>query len=152
MAKIGAPSKYSTEIADKICEIISTSSRGIQSIANELGISPAIIFKWLADEDKKDFLDKYARAKEFQAELMVEDILTIADETGNDTITKTGINGESYDVPNNEWINRSKLRVDARKWIASKLLPKKYGDKLDITTKGNEMKQIFKIGGQEIEM
>jgi len=127
MAK-GAPTKYNQEIADKICERISTSSRGLRSICKELGISTQTVLNWLNNEEYKDFFVHYARAKQMQADLLVEEILEISDDSTNDTeYTEFG------EKENKEWVNRSKLRVDSRKWIASKLAPKKYGDKLELS-------------------
>ena len=60
-----------------------------------------------------------------RSEAMFEDILEIADDTSRDTIDTE--NGEKA---NSEWISRSRLRVDARKWMLSKMMPKKYGDKI----------------------
>jgi hypothetical protein len=59
---------------------------------------------------------------------MAEDILAIADDSASDVIV--GENGR--EMVNNEAIARSRLRVDARKWLASKMAPKKYGDKLAV--------------------
>lgn len=67
------------------------------------------VFKWI--HTNADFADNYARAREAQAEGFAEEIVAIAD-TGD--------------------IDRIKTQVDARKWVASKILAKKYGDKLDL--------------------
>ena len=89
-------------------------------------------YEWLRND--KELEHKYARACEIRAEKLFEEILEIADDTTNDSIyTETG------EKINSEWINRSRLRVDARKWILSKMNPKKYGDKTDITTNGKEI-------------
>jgi hypothetical protein len=86
-------------------------------------------------EDTNGFLAQYTRAKEEQADLMCEEMLEIADDGTNDTmITDFGLK------ENKEWTNRSRLRVETRKWLASKLKPKKYGEKLDVTS-GNEKLQ-----------
>ncbi|WP_315823022.1 hypothetical protein [Paraflavitalea speifideaquila] len=92
---------------------------------------PAVstVLKWLR-ENREDFSAQYARAKEEQADFMIEEMIEIADDGTNDlmTIEKGDI---SYEVENKEVTNRSKLRVETRKWIASKLKPKKYGEKLE---------------------
>lgn len=123
----GRPTKYTKELGEQICERIATSSDGLRKICKEFDITPFTLIKWLTDTDKKEFSQQYARAKQSQADMLAEEILEIADESSKDT-TKT----ETGELANNEWINRSRLRVDARKWLASKLAPKKYGDKLDI--------------------
>jgi len=125
---MGRHSTYTKEIGDKICEIISTSSRGLRSICKELNLNTKTVLNWLNEENNKDFLLHYARAKQAQADFLVEEILEISDDSSNDTeYTEFG------EKENKEWVNRSKLRVDSRKWIASKLAPKKYGDKLELS-------------------
>lgn len=130
MADPGRPTKYTNEIADLICNKISTSNKGLHVLCKEDESLPhvATIYRWL--NDKKDFCDKYARARGEQADLLADEIIEIADDTSNDTI-----NTEDGEIPNTEWIQRSRLRVDARKWKASKLAPKKYGDKQEIEIK-----------------
>lgn len=87
------------------------------------------VFRWLATH--KEFSDQYARAREEQAEALADEILSIADDGSNDWMEKQDKNGQSIGwVVNGEAVNRSRLRVESRKWIASKLKPKKYGEKL----------------------
>jgi hypothetical protein len=95
------------------------------------------VYQWVLD-NREGFSDKYARAREMQAEVMFDEILDISDDGTNDymTITKGDI---SYNVEDKEVTNRSKLRVDSRKWYLSKVLPKKFGDKMDLTTDGKAL-------------
>jgi hypothetical protein len=81
------------------------------------------VMRWLAQNEA--FRDQYARARESQADHLAEEILQIADDGSNDTYQTE--NGEAV---NHDVIARSRLRVDTRKWLASKLAPKKYGDKV----------------------
>lgn len=154
----GRPPVYSQEMADRLCEMIATSSKSLRTICKEEGMpSVGTVLKWLK-ENTNGFLSQYARAKEEQADLLVEEMIDISDDGSNDfmTIVKNDI---SYEVENKEWTSRSKLRVETRKWIASKLKPKKYGEKLDLnntyTDKDgnptNPPKQVMIIGGKEIE-
>ncbi len=69
---------------------------------------------------------------------MSEDILDIADDGSNDLMTIQKGNTE-YEIENKEVTNRSRLRVDTRKWLMSKMKPKKYGDKIDHTTNGKDL-------------
>ena len=65
---------------------------------------------------------------------MFDDCLNIADEFDAEEIIKP------------EHINRAKLRIDTRKWMAGKLRPKKYGDKLETTLEaGDSMSQLLKL-------
>jgi len=124
---MGRPTLYTEELADKICERIATSDLGLAVIAEEFDLHRDTIFKWIYRHPA--FFDKYARAREAQQERMAEEILDIADDNSRDTKTILK-NGTEIQVEDTEWVNRSKLRVDTRKWLMSKLAPKKYGDKV----------------------
>ncbi len=82
-----------------------------------------------------EFLEQYTRAKKESADAMAEDILDIADDGSNDlmVIQKWHI---EYEVENKEVTNRSKLRVDTRKWLMSKMQPKKYSEKVELLGNG----------------
>ena len=87
------------------------------------------ILRWL--DAHAEFRDQYARAREAQADHFAEEILEISDDGTNDWMRRQ--QGEdTVEVANHEHISRSKLRVDARKWLMSKMAPKKYGDKLEL--------------------
>lgn len=125
---------YSAEIAEKICEEIATSSKSMKTICAELNLRVPTVLNWLSEGHeghRPDFCKMYARAKEMQADYMAEEMLDIADDGSNDFMTITK-GDETYEVENKEWTSRSKLRLDTRKWIASKLKPKKYGDRLEL--------------------
>lgn len=85
----------------------------------------ATVFRWL--REKKEFKDNYEVALIERTEDDVEDIRDIADDGANDYST----DGEGNTTLNSENIQRSRLRVDVRKWIASKRLPKKYGERIE---------------------
>ncbi len=86
---------------------------------------------WLAEDAGGVLSAQYARARDEQADLYADEILEIADDARNDFMEREGEDDKGFQV-NGEHIQRSKLRVDARKWIASKLKPRVYGDKLAV--------------------
>lgn len=91
----------------------------------------ATVFRWMAAND--EFRDQYTYAREAQADEMADQIIEIADDGLNDTyLDEEGNKRTDQDV-----IARSRLRVDARKWLASKMAPKKYGDKVQTELSGN---------------
>jgi AcrR family transcriptional regulator len=106
---------------EAVCERIADCET-LQSIADSAGVSKGTLITWLAS-----FPDQYARAREAQADKLAEDILAIADDGSNDTYKTDDGEAVNHDV-----IARSRLRVDARKWLAGKMAPKKYGDKLAV--------------------
>lgn len=130
----GRPSHFTPEISLQICEQIATSNKSMKTICDELGLKVISILNWLSEGHeghKPQFCTDYARAKEMQADFLAEEILAIADDGSNDYMTIEKGDKE-YNVENKEVTNRSRLRVDSRKWIASKLKPKRYGDKIEI--------------------
>lgn len=129
---MGQPSAYSDSIADEICERLSN-GESLRNICREEGKpSQSMIFRWLTKNE--GFREQYAHAREAQAELLAAEILEIADDGKNDTyVDEDGNRRTDQDV-----IARSRLRVDARKWIASKLKPKVYGDKVQTELTGKD--------------
>ncbi len=129
MADKGRPSKYSQQLADKICAKI------IEGFSLRTVCKPddmpcvATILTWL--REKPDFLAQYEKAKEEQADALAEEMLDIADDGTNDWMENYSKDGENLGWKvNGEHVQRSRLRLDTRKWIASKLKPKKYGDRV----------------------
>lgn len=101
-------------------------------------------FEWLKDD--KDKANQYARACEFRADIIFEDILTIADDSANDfTLTDIG-DGIQVEKFNAEAVQRSRLRVDSRKWVLSKMNPKKYGDRIQNEHSGEIATTIISLG------
>lgn len=128
-ATVGRPSDYGPEIAAEICRRVAD-GQGMREISRDAAM-PAMgtVFRWLAEHT--DFQERYAKAKLAMAEHMAEDILDIADDGTNDWIERLGDDGQPLGWrENGEALGRSRLRVDARKWLLSKLMPKKYGERV----------------------
>lgn len=118
MAKTrGRPSSYNTKVADQICGHIA-SGKSLRSFCAIKG-SPnrATIWRWL--ETRQDFRIRYARAREDQVEAFVDGLLEICDDPTLDP-------------------NDKRIRVDTRKWIAARILPKKYGDRVATELTGRD--------------
>lgn len=123
--------EFSTELADLICERIAD-GESLRAICADEGMpAKSTVFKWLSLHS--DFADQYAHAREAQADSLFDEILGIADDGTNDWMERKDEDGEVFGWrENGEALRRSVLRVDARKWMAGKLRPKKYGDKLSV--------------------
>jgi len=89
-----------------------------------------------------EFATQYARAREQLVEHWADEVLDIADDGTLDTIQGTNKHGQEVQVSNPSNVQRDRLRVDSRKWLMSKLAPKKYGDKLDVEHSGEVVHQI----------
>lgn len=119
---MGRPAmEFNQEVADYICTQIADgrSLRAILREDKEERLPAAVtLYKWM--EAVPEFAKQYARAKEDSADAMSDDIMAIADEETKDAVE----------------VNRNRLRVEARKWLAAKMKPKKYGEKIEQTHQG----------------
>lgn len=141
--KGGRPSLYDAAIAASICELTATSAKSLSTITKEVGVKYWTIVGWLRNNE--EFSQLYARAKEDQADFLAEEIIEIADDASQDVIQVDLGDGVVVEKENKEFANRSKIRIDARKWIASKLKPKKYGDKIEHSGEVSSNVYIFQI-------
>lgn len=124
------PVLRTAENADIICRFIAEGLSLRQIAKHHLGFSgKSAITEWIRDDP--EFAARYARAKEAQADHFAEELLEIADDATNDWVEREGKTLVDY-----ENINRSKLRVDTRKWLMAKMLPRKYGDRLELEHSG----------------
>ena len=119
--------KYSVEEIEKvfkeICIQISEGKSINKILKDEKMPAPETFYDWLTNEE---LAKRYARATSQRADMMFEEIAEISDHTSEDHTPFTGANV----------VQRDKLRVDARKWMLAKMNPKKYGEKIDVTTDG----------------
>ncbi len=127
---------------------ISNGSSARQAIL-ESEINNSTFFEWLQKDTSKQYAESYVRACEIRAEKLTDEILQIADEANADIIGVDEKTGKP--IVNGEAINRSRLKVDARKWLAGKLAPKKYGDKIDVTSKGESIQAPSVVNVKIIE-
>ena len=124
---VGRPSTYSDELVSAICQRIAA-GESLRSVCRDEGMpSKTTVMRWLADERYESFRDHYARAVQVRADYLTDEILEIADDGVNDTYQT-----ERGEATNFDHIQRSKLRVDTRKWLMSKMVPRKYGDRVGL--------------------
>lgn len=129
----GRPSDFNNDIAAEICGKLAE-GQSLNSICKEDGMPHmSTVFRWLAVHES--FRDNYVRAREVQADVFADEMTDIADDAEADPAH----------------VAKAKLRIDTRKWIASKLKPKKYGDKLGLTDgDGGSIKvNIVKFSGDD---
>jgi hypothetical protein len=125
----GRPSSYTKELSDKICQELAM-GKSIRTVcASDEMPSVATIFNWMRAHP--EFLEQYARAKQEAADAMAEDILTIAEVTVDMVQQNPTVAGPM--------VQAQRLHIDTKKWLMSKLQPKKYGDKLDVTSDGKQL-------------
>jgi hypothetical protein len=130
----------SQEVRDAICEQLAD-GKSLREVCKAEGMpNRSTVFRALTEDAL--FRDQYARAREAGVEVMADELLDISDDGRNDFMERDLGDGVVTQQLNAEHIQRSKLRVDTRKWLLSKLAPKKYGDKLEL---GGELRQVHRI-------
>jgi hypothetical protein len=120
----GRPSIYTDVVAEEICTRMAA-GESLNKICKDNHLPTESCVRAWALDDREGFYAKYARARAIRAEAMAEEILDISDDSSQDVTFDDNGNPRQ----NNEFAARSKLRVDTRKWILSKVLPKVYGDR-----------------------
>lgn len=124
------PKNLATDIQEHICRELSE-GRSLRAICREdeaVTYSEGSVRYYLIKD--ASFFALYARARDIGLDVMMGEILDICDDGSNDFYEKERKDGSKYEAPDHENINRSRLRVDTRKWTLSKLAPKRYGDKI----------------------
>ena len=130
--KGGRPTDYTEELSDTLCAQLAEGLSMRTICASDDMPDKSTVFRWL--RTNLEFRDQYEKAKDESADAFTDEMLDIADNGNNDWMENNG-DSEGY-RQNGEAIQRSRLRVDTRKWLASKLKPKKYGDKQQIEHSG----------------
>lgn len=134
----GRPTTYSEDRTAEICARLAQGEPLRSICADDAMPGMATVFAWLAKYP--EFQEQYARAREEQADALADDIVRIADEPPPP-------DGETGKI-DSAWVSWQRNRIDARKWTASKLKPKKYGDKLETKTELSgslELKEIRRV-------
>lgn len=137
--KVGRPTIYTKKLAAEICRRIAD-GESLRRICRAVDM-PAMstVMDWLTHEEKKEFAEQYAKAREQWADAVFDELFDIADNGENDWVLKEGKDGEDWWQMNGEAVARSRLRVDTRKWALARMFPKKYGEKLDVTSDGEKV-------------
>jgi len=124
---------YSDGVARRICEQLML-GKSLTKVCDDPRMpSMRTVIRWLADPRLTDFREMYYYSRRVQAEVRIDEIFEIADDTSKDWVKKFDKDGNFLEmVPDNEAIQRSRVRIDTRKWYAARLVPRIYGDKKEI--------------------
>lgn len=142
--------KYSTEAVDAFFDALMTIDDetglrpSVAEAAAAAGLTKKTIYNWIAKYE--EFRDRYVKTIQITSVMMFEEMMNIADDSSKDT----KINNFGERVEDKEWTNRSRLRVEARRWALSRLMPKVFGDKVDVNV--NATKEIIITGKKFAEL
>ena len=126
--------KFNETVADQICGRMSEGETLRKVCRDPAMPSRSTVYRWL--HKNPGFANQYAQAREARVEAWADEIIEIADDGTTDYITKVGRNGAEYEAVDQEHIQRSRLRVDARRWLLRKLNPGQYGDHMEVEHTG----------------
>lgn len=127
MARTGRPSKFTKALADTLCLRVACGEVLSRICREESMPDRATVWRWT--EEHEDFRNSLRAARESGSHALIDEAVEIADDGRNDWMelqTKSGVKV----VLDREHVDRSKLRVETRKWLASKVAPRAYGDKV----------------------
>jgi hypothetical protein len=128
----GAPTKYNTDIAKRVCELVAGTTLTLHQIARELGLGyGGVILAWAHRHE--DFGQQYARAREHQMQLRADELLEIADDTSNDWMDVETESGRVVRMLDHEHVKRSEVRIRTRMWLMARYAPKVFGERLTLT-------------------
>jgi len=126
---------FTQEIADEICQRL-IEGESLRSICRADHMpSAALVCRWCHDYEA--FGEQYTRARENQADTLADEMLDIADDAQNDWMEKNAPDNPGWSI-NGEHVSRSRLRIETRKWLAMKMKPKKWGDKIEHDLKSSD--------------
>ena len=120
----GRPSTYNKDIAALICERVATHAVGLERLCKMYDDMPDKTTVNLWRYKHPEFSTCYAKAKLVQADLLAEEMMDIADDSSRDA----RLDSDGNELINSEFVARSRLKIDTRKFLATKLLPKQYGN------------------------
>ncbi len=127
----GNTTVYTRELADEICERIADGET-LRQVCRLKGLSASTVRRWVIN-DIDDFSTRYAQARALCLESWADEVMEIGDDATNDWMKREGRDGEDIGwTVNGEHVQRSRLRIDSRKWMLSKLRPEQYGDKVQL--------------------
>lgn len=144
------PTDYSPEMVDAICDQM-VNGKGLLKICSDPEMpSRTTIYRWLATNP--EFRKRFAEAREALMDYYAEQILNIAFDESGDVIIDQGKDGKTSAVANHAKVQRDRLKVDSLKWTASRLFPKRYGDKMELlgqnVQEGESVNKIELVGVQ----
>lgn len=143
----GRPTDYTEQLALTICLRLSEGESLRKVCLDDAMPDKSTVLRWIARHES--FRDQYAKAKADGAEALAEEIFDIADDGANDWMEKFSAEGDSLGWQlNGEHVQRSRLRIDTRKWYLSKIMPKKYGDRLEVANTGLPLVIIKDLSGR----
>ena len=128
----GSGLKYGSDTYRKVLALLKH-GRTLSAISRMEGMPvPAVVIQKTVDDEA--FAAQYARARQIGYSVWADELMDVADDARNDWMEREDPENPGWQF-NGEHFQRSRLRIDTRKWMLAKMLPKVYGDKQEVTAK-----------------
>lgn len=124
-------------LAESIILDIAERHKSARAACKKHDVKTSSFLRWVRESE--EIANKYMRAMELRQDALFDEIIEIADSQENDV----SIDADGNKIINHNIVQRNKLQIDARKWSLAKMNPRKYGDKVDVTTDGEKINQII---------
>ena len=124
-------------LAESIILEIVERHKSARAACKKHDVKTSSFLRWVRESE--EIANKYMRAMELRQDALFDEIIEIADSQENDV----SIDADGNKIINHNIVQRNKLQIDARKWSLAKMNPRKYGDKVDVTTDGEKINQII---------
>ena len=129
---MGTSQDFTRKVAAEICKRM-MKGESLSSICRDDFMPPRWqVYEWLTADT--EFANSYARAMDIRADHIFDDIFEIADDASHDTVADE----DGHERLNAEHVQRSRLRIDTRKWALARMNPRKYGDKIEVDNKSSD--------------
>ena len=132
-----SPKRYTEQqrktLAESIILEIAERHKSARAACKKHDVTTSSFLRWVAESE--EIADKYMRAMQLRQDALFDEIIEIADSQENDV----SIDSDGNAIINHNIFQRNKLQIDARKWSLAKMNPRKYGDKVDVTTDGEKI-------------
>jgi hypothetical protein len=143
------PTEYSPEVVDAICDQMVNGKGLLKICADDDMPGRTTIYRWLATNP--EFRKRFAEAREALMDFYAEQILSIAFDESGDVILDQGKDGKTSAVANHAKVQRDRLKVDSLKWTASRLFPKRYGDKMELLGQSDSPRSAHEAALDELD-
>jgi hypothetical protein len=123
----GNPTVYTPEKAEIIIDALKNGI-GVNEACRLAGVPRGTLMEWVT-HNREGFAELYANARDLYLDLMADELLRLTDEC----------------PPEPGFVAKTRLQVDTRKWYLSKLAPKRYSDRIDVTTNGKDIPAAIQV-------
>lgn len=144
--------RLNSETFEAICKDVIEHNKSFNKAIADAGSTRTTFYKYLINNEEAQAIYKYAR--EIRCDTLFEEIIDIADTPEMGIVIKT--DGTRTETREGDMTDHRRLKIDARKWVVARMMPQKYGDRIDVTSNGTNIAALppisIAIEGQVLDL